>query len=49
MVHRVAAMVKAALAPAGMDVVHSTGEAAWQGSCVFMSMWSRAGMAMICG
>lgn len=30
MVHRVAALVKAALAPDGVNVVHSTGEAAWQ-------------------
>jgi histidine triad (HIT) family protein len=30
MVHRVAALLKAALAPDGVNVVHSTGEAAWQ-------------------
>lgn len=30
MVHRVAALVKAALTPDGVNVVHSTGEAAWQ-------------------
>ncbi|WP_279433685.1 HIT family protein [Actinomadura sp. KC345] len=30
MVHRVAALLKATLAPDGMNVVHSNGEAAWQ-------------------
>jgi histidine triad (HIT) family protein len=30
MVHRVCALVKTALAPDGVNVVHATGEAAWQ-------------------
>ncbi|TDB88503.1 HIT family protein [Actinomadura sp. KC216] len=30
MVHRVAALVKAALVPDGLNIVHSTGRAAWQ-------------------
>lgn len=30
MVHRVSALVRAALTPEGVNVVHSTGEAAWQ-------------------
>ncbi|GLZ06950.1 protein hit [Actinomadura sp. NBRC 104412] len=30
MVHRVSALVKAAFAPDGVNIVHSTGEAAWQ-------------------
>lgn len=30
MVHKVAALLKARLAPDGLNVVHSNGEAAWQ-------------------